>query len=141
MKQGELIMTQTQTQTRNWLGRRDGVAVVTGAAGGIGAAIALELARNGAHLAVLDLQADGAAAVAAAAADLEIDAIGLGIDISDPDSVAEASARVTDRFGQVDVLVNNAGIMRAGDLATTSLADWQRVLDVNLTGYLLCSQA
>lgn len=131
----------TSATTTDWLGLRDRVAVVTGAAGGIGAAVALELARNGARVAVLDLNLDGAVETAGLAADLGVDAVGLGVDIVDESSVAATANTVTERFGHVDILINNAGIMRAGDLATVGLADWQRVLDVNLTGYLLCSQA
>ncbi|OZF25691.1 2-deoxy-D-gluconate 3-dehydrogenase [Rhodococcus sp. 14-2496-1d] len=124
----------------NWLKLRGGTAVVTGAAGGIGAAIALELARNGMRVAVLDLQEDKAAAVADEAAELGVDAVGMAIDTSDPDAVTTVSNRVLERFGEVDVLINNAGIVRPGPLADISLADWQRVIDVNLTGYLLCAQ-
>ncbi len=136
-----MTTTSAPESVTDWLDLRDRVAVVTGAAGGIGAAIALELARNGMRLAVLDLNRDGAVETADRAADLGVASVGLGIDITDSASVGSAAELVTEKFGGADVLINNAGIMRAGDLATVALDDWQRVLDVNLTGYLLCSQA
>lgn len=125
----------------DWLGLKDRVAAVTGAGGGIGAAIALELARNGVRIAALDINEDGARNTAARAADFGSDAIGLKIDISDRSSVSAAADQVLAKYGPVDILINNAGVMRPGELADIAIEDWQTVLDVNLTGYLLCSRA
>lgn len=124
----------------SWLGLEEKVAVVTGAGGGIGAAVALELARNGARVAVLDINANGAEATAKQAAAFGSDAIPVQVDVADAERVAAAADEVTRRWGAVDVLVNNAGISASGLLSELSAADWQRVLDVNLTGYLFCSQ-
>lgn len=123
-----------------WLGLRDRIAVVTGAGSGIGAAIALEFARCGAHVVTLDIRAEAAGEVADQAGQLGVQALGLGADSTDPGALGAARDDVLRRFGRVDVLVNNAGIMRPGGLATVALSDWQRVLEVNLTGYLLCAQ-
>ena len=124
----------------SWLGLEDKVAVVTGAAGGIGAAVALELARNGARVAVLDINGANARETAREAATFGPDAFALEVDVTDEESVRAAAQEVTNRWRGVDVLVNNAGITSSAPLADVSAADWQRVLDVNLTGYLLCSQ-
>jgi NAD(P)-dependent dehydrogenase (short-subunit alcohol dehydrogenase family) len=68
-------------------------------------------------------------------------AVAVGCDISDPASVAAAAEVVRGAFGAVDVLVNNAGVLRAGSLAEIGLAEWNALLAVNLTGYLLAAQA
>jgi len=107
-------------------------AVVTGAATGIGEAIARRLARAGATIAVADLDADGASAVAAS---IGGDSFGVGIDISRADSAAQAVAAVLARRGQIDVLINNAGIAgKAAPLWEQTDEDWQRVIAVNMTG-------
>ena len=97
------------------------VAVVTGGASGIGAAIADRLAAEGATVAVFDLTAAAAHA-------------SFSVDISDDASVRAGVAAVVERFGGIDVLVNNAGIGAQGTVETASDADWARVLDVNVVG-------
>ncbi|MPQ96488.1 SDR family oxidoreductase [Modestobacter sp. I12A-02628] len=114
------------------------VALVTGGAGGIGAATAHRLARDGASVAVLDLDADGAAAVAG---DLPHGGLGLRCDITDPDSVAAAVGAVLQRYGRVDVLVNNAGMLRNADLLDMPGDVWAAVLAANLTGPFTVTQA
>ncbi|MEJ3746001.1 SDR family oxidoreductase [Actinomycetes bacterium KLBMP 9797] len=106
------------------------VAVVTGAAQGIGRRVAEVLAAEGYALAVLDRQpVPGNAALAWEG------------DVSAEADVAAFAAAVDDRFGRVDVLVNNAGIAFITPLEKTTLDDWRRVLDVNLTGpFLLCRE-
>jgi NAD(P)-dependent dehydrogenase (short-subunit alcohol dehydrogenase family) len=106
-------------------GRLDGlVAVVTGGASGIGAAVATHLHAAGAQVAVLDLDPAGSdprfAAVAA--------------DVSDRASVDAAIAGVAERFGRIDIVVNNAGIGAQGDVAGNDDAEWARVLSINVTG-------
>ncbi|MDT2004112.1 SDR family oxidoreductase [Rhodococcus opacus] len=124
----------------DWLDLKDRVAVVTGAGGGIGAAVASELARNGVRIAALDINEDGALTTAEHLKKAGTDAIGLRVDIADESSVREAAETVAARYGPADILINNAGVMRSGDLSELSLSDWQFVLDVNLTGYLLCAR-
>ncbi|WP_085315409.1 SDR family NAD(P)-dependent oxidoreductase [Derxia lacustris] len=125
----------------DWLGLAGRTIVVTGAASGIGAAVAEGAARAGARVALLDRDAAGAERLAAALAARGHRALALQCDISDEAGVLAAAARVEAELGPADGLVNNAGLLRAGALGEVSLADWNAVLGVNLTGYLLCSRS
>jgi NAD(P)-dependent dehydrogenase (short-subunit alcohol dehydrogenase family) len=114
------------------------VAIVTGAAGGLGAAIVRRLLDDGLRVAVADLDAEAARALAAR----HDDALAVAVDVSDPASAEAMAATVLDAWGRVDVLVNNAGI--AGPFAPVSevpVADWHRVIDVNLNGAFHCTRA
>jgi NAD(P)-dependent dehydrogenase (short-subunit alcohol dehydrogenase family) len=124
----------------SWLGLEERVAVVTGGASGIGAAVALEMARNGVRVAILDSNLDAGNRVAAEAATFGKDAVAVWVDTANIGSVAAAAEEVRSCLGAVDVLVNNAGIPGVGPLSEVLAPDWQRVLDVNLNGYLYCSQ-
>jgi 3-oxoacyl-[acyl-carrier protein] reductase len=110
------------------------VALVTGAASGIGRATAVRLAADGAVVGCLDRDAAGADAVASAIRDAGGVAVGLGADIVDPAAVAEAVGRLSSEAGPVDVLVNNAGVPGEGRFTDISFADWRRVLDVHVDG-------
>ncbi|HYZ31922.1 MAG TPA: SDR family oxidoreductase, partial [Crenalkalicoccus sp.] len=123
----------------DWLGLAGKVVVVTGAAGGIGSATAAAFHAAGAAVALLDRDAAGAEAEAARLGGER--AIGLGCDTTDPASLAAAAEAVAARLGPAEVLVNNAGILRPGSLAELPLAEWNALLAVNLTGYLLAAQA
>ncbi|MBW8270848.1 SDR family NAD(P)-dependent oxidoreductase [Caldovatus aquaticus] len=125
----------------DWLRLQGLACVVTGGAGGIGRAIGAGFAGAGARVALLDRDGAGAEAAAAALRAGGAEAIGLACDTTDPAAVEAAAAEVQRRLGAADVLVNNAGILRPGPLESLSLADWNQVLAVNLTGYLLCAQA
>ncbi|MGL5192612.1 MAG: 3-oxoacyl-[acyl-carrier-protein] reductase [Chroococcales cyanobacterium] len=121
---------------------RDRVAVVTGASRGIGRAIALALAAEGAKIAI------NYASNSTAADQLveEITAAGgeataIPADISKVDSVDALIKTVTDQWGRIDILVNNAGITRDTLLLRMKLEDWQAVIDTNLTGVFLCTRA
>lgn len=116
-------------------------AIVTGASSGIGAACAEELARRGANVAVNHLN-DGKSAdeIADKCRQFGVDAITIDADVSAPDAVDALFAEVDERFGALDILVANAGIQLDAAFTEMSLADWQRVLDVNLTGQFLCMQ-
>ena len=122
----------------DWLGIGGKIAVVTGAAGGIGKAIASAFREAGCKVAVLDINRDAARAVAA---ELGECALAVDCDVTDADSVSAAAAAVAETFGGADILVNNAAFLSPGNLDEVNLADWQRMLDVNLTGYLRCAQA
>jgi len=128
--------------------RLDGkVAVVTGAGGrenSIGRAYAMGLAKAGAALMIADLSQAGAERVADEIRAQGGTAFAVAADIADPASVAGMAAAVEARFGGADILVNNAAIMAEMTMAKAidyPLADWQRMLTVNLTGALLCCQA
>jgi NAD(P)-dependent dehydrogenase (short-subunit alcohol dehydrogenase family) len=113
-------------------------AFVTGAASGIGAAIAEAFAGKGVRVAVVDLNAEAAAAKAQA---LGSAAIAISCNVADETSVAEAVSKAKDTLGRIDILVNSAGIVDLAPAEDISLAAWQRTLDVNLTGSFLVSQA
>jgi len=128
---------------------KDRVAVVTGAARGIGAAIALALARRGAHLALLDLPSSSCQQSAASCQQLGVTARCYPCDVSDESQVIDAYQRVAEDFGRLDVQVNNAGILRDGLLVKVedgrvvrklTLEQWRAVIDVNLTGTFLCGR-
>jgi glucose 1-dehydrogenase len=129
------------SQTGHWLGLHERVCVVTGAASGIGAAMAQAFAEAGARVALLDRDANGAAHLAARLQAQGSSAVALGCDIADEVAVLRAADQVRDTLGPVDVLVNNAGLLRPGSLDSVSLTEWNAVLAVNLTGYLLCARA
>lgn len=120
-------------------GRR---AVVTGAARGFGAAIARRLAEAGARVTVADLRGDEAEQTAARiAAETGADCWGCPVDVSDEDSVAALFDSVAQRWGPVDLLVNNAGVFSNYYVADMPRDEWARILDVNVTGTFLCSRA
>jgi 3-oxoacyl-[acyl-carrier protein] reductase len=114
-------------------------AVVTGAAQGIGYAIAQRFAAEGCRVAIVDVDSDAAQR---AAARIDGTAIAIGADVASADDVDRAFAEVIEHFGGVDILVNNAGIV-GSDTPVKDLAeaDWNRVLDINLKGTFLCSRA
>ncbi|GAB4457915.1 MAG: 3-oxoacyl-[acyl-carrier-protein] reductase [Elainellaceae cyanobacterium] len=118
------------------------VAIVTGASRGIGRAIALALAAEGAKVAVNYASSSGAAdAVVAEIAGAGSEAIALQADVSKADQVDTLFAAVMEKWGRVDVLVNNAGITRDTLLLRMKPEDWQAVIDLNLTGVFLCTRA
>lgn len=115
--------------------------LVTGGGGGLGGAMARGIAAAGAAVAVADADGARAAAVTRAIADAGGRALGLAVDVTDPAAVRRLVDDVTARLGPIDGLVNAAGITRRGAAADFALADWERVLAVNLTGTFLCCQA
>jgi NAD(P)-dependent dehydrogenase (short-subunit alcohol dehydrogenase family) len=116
------------------------VAIVTGAARGVGAAIATSLAGAGARVCVADVDAGGAAARAAAIGAAGGQACSQLVDVSDAASVNRMVDAVLARWARVDILVNNAGIVGPVGALATSEAEWERVLRVNVTGPFLASQ-
>jgi 3-oxoacyl-[acyl-carrier protein] reductase len=123
------------------MGRYDGrVAVVTGAARGIGAGTAKRFAEEGASVAILDLDEDKAAATASGLGG-EAKAIGVACNVSDSASVEAAVGRVLEELGGLHVLVNNAGITRDNLLFKMTEEDWDSVLGVHLKGAFLMSRA
>ena len=123
----------------------DQVVAITGAARGIGLATARAYALAGAHVALLDIEGEAAQSAASeiaaecAATGRRIE--GLEVDVTQPESVTHAIDEVAAWQGRLDVLVNNAGVALRRPTLELSLDDWNRVIQVNLTGVFLCAQA
>jgi 3-oxoacyl-[acyl-carrier protein] reductase len=117
------------------------VAVVTGAARGIGAATAIQFAREGAAVAVLDLDEQACTETVDRIKASGGTAIALGCDVSDEAQVDAVINKVAGELGGVDVLVNNAGVLRDNLLHKMSALDWDIVMNVHLRGAFLCSRA
>lgn len=117
-------------------------ALVTGGAMGIGGAVAELLAARGANVAILDRSTEEAEKQAASIAGKGGTAVAIPVDVSRDGEVATAVARVAETFGGIDIVSNNAGIQRYGTVETTSEAEWDEVLNVNLKSvYLVCHHA
>lgn len=123
------------------MGLCDRVCVVTGAAGGIGAEIARQLLAAGARVALLDLDGQAVKQMQAQLGDTGARLIGIQVDVTNADSVAHAALAVESCWGGCDVLVNNAAALYADAVMDIAVDKWNRLLSVNLTGYLVMAQA
>lgn len=122
-------------------GRLEGkAAFITGSASGIGRAIALRFAEEGALVAVADMDAEGGAETARRITDRCGKAVFLETDVTSEDSVRASIADCVERFGHMDVLVNDAAIVLMAGAVDTNVEDWDRVLNVNLRGGFLCAK-
>jgi 3-oxoacyl-[acyl-carrier protein] reductase len=128
---------------------KDSVIAITGAAQGLGKAIAIEFAKQGAHIALLDMQAEALDTTAAELVALGLKAKGFVVNVTDETEVETTFAAIVAEFGQLNGLINSAGIMRDGMLLKVkegkvvdkmSRQQFQSVLDVNVTGTFLCSR-
>ncbi len=119
---------------------KDRVALVTGAGQGLGEAIAHRLAAEGCPVAIADLDAGRAEAVAHALREAGGRAVAIPTNVTDEASVQAMVERTVAELGGLEILVSNAGILKAHDLQEFPLSDWRAVLDVNLTGYFLCAR-
>ncbi len=117
------------------------VAVITGAASGIGKGIARTAAREGMRVVMADVEAPALDAAAAEVAELGAETLALATDVTDPDAVEALAAAAYDRFGAVHLLCNNAGVFQAGVIWERSRADWEWVMNVNFWGVLNGIQA
>lgn len=133
-------MSQTAKQLLPGASQQGRVALVTGAAMGIGAAIAERLGHDGHTVVVADINLAAAQEMVAGLHAQGIEAMALVIDVGDAESISAAFALLQARFGRCDVLVNNAGVAKTQAFLECDLSDWQRVLNINLTGSLLCGQ-
>ncbi len=122
-------------------GLKDNVAVVTGAASGIGKEIARRFARAGTVAVVLDVDGEGGQRTAAEIVAAGGRAAALKVDVTDEDQVDRAIARIVAEFGRLDVLVCNAGIQIVAPLVELSFGDWKRLLAIHLDGAFLCTRA
>lgn len=116
-------------------------ALITGASSGIGKATALEFARSGIDLALVGRDQSKLDDVAAAARQLGVTAQAYSVDLSQVAEVKSRIAAIASEFGLIDILINNAGMGYTGDLLTTPLEDWQKVMDLNVTSVFQCIQA
>ena len=119
---------------------KDRVALVTGAAQGMGRGIAQALAEEGAAVAVTDIQQDGGAETATMVEKLGVRASAFTMDVTSEASVAQTLEAVVREFGHLDVLVNNAGVIKMNPFLDISATDYAATFDVNVKGVLLCSQ-
>ncbi len=122
------------------MGLNNRVALVTGAGKGIGNAIATRLAADGARVVIADVNADTAKAAAAELVKQGKDAIGIAADVSKLDDIKKMMKQIIDHYGQLDIVVNNAGILRSSRLEEVSPEEWDLVLAVNLKSVFLVSQ-
>jgi sorbitol-6-phosphate 2-dehydrogenase len=121
---------------------QDKVAIVTGAAQGLGEALSLRLAQEGCHLLLTDVSEEKVTSTAAKIAEATgRRAIGVRADVTNEDDCAYMVEHAMTAYGKVDILVANAGILKAGDITEFAPADWRRVIEVNLVGYFLAAQA
>jgi NAD(P)-dependent dehydrogenase (short-subunit alcohol dehydrogenase family) len=115
------------------------VAFVTGAASGIGQATAVAFAAEGARVAILDLPETALHEIAHAVANAGGEVLTLACDVSKPGEVEAAVARTVERFGRLDIALNNAGVEnKAAPVAEIELEEWDRILDINLRGTFVC---
>jgi short-subunit dehydrogenase len=113
-------------------------ALITGASSGIGKATALAFAKAGVDVALVSRSVDKLAVVAEAVQHTGVNAKAYSVDLACVDQVQEQIQAIAHDFGDIDILVNNAGMGHIASLSQTSLSDWQRVLDLNLTSVFQC---
>ena len=117
------------------------IAMITGAGQGIGAAIAQHLGASGCKLVLVDINKDHLSSLSKQLTDQGIENMPITLDVTKKAEIEKSFAAVIERFGTIDVLVNNAGIIRDGFISKISEQDWDQVLDVNLKAAFLCCQA
>jgi len=116
------------------------VAIVTGACRGLGKAMAIGLAKHGCNIVVSDIIENQACKTAKEIQKLGVKAIAVKTDVSSEDSIKNLIKETIKRFRKIDILINNAGIFRPTPLEAMKKQDWDKILDINLNGYLLCAQ-
>jgi len=132
---------QTTRSARELLDLKDRVALITGGSVGLGRQMAEGLAEMGAHIALCARKKDRCEQAAQDLKMLGIRTLALGCDVKDPSSVGQAVETTVQQLGRLDILINNAGISWGAPMEQMTLADWNKVLETNLTGTFLCSQA
>ena len=117
------------------------VALITGAAGGIGQAIARRLAREGAHVALADIRTEALDVIARIIESHNRKALKVAVAVTQTAQVAQMVQAVVNSFGHIDIFFNNAGIIRVQNFLEVTETEWDQVIDVNLKGVFLCGQA
>jgi NAD(P)-dependent dehydrogenase (short-subunit alcohol dehydrogenase family) len=130
----------TRQDSSDWLGLLGRICVVTGGGGGIGRAVATSLAQAGARVAAIDRDERGLEVTRTELREFGAGHVVTPCDTSDAESVAAVAEAIEKLLGPCSVLVNAAAVLRPGGLDTLSLAEWNAVMSVNLTGYFLCAQ-
>lgn len=120
---------------------QDQVAIVTGAASGIGREIARTFAREGAKVVIADLYTEGAKRVAEEIANDGGEAMGIAMDVADEQQVNAGVAAVVDAYGRIDILISNAGIQHIDPIVDLSFEDWRKVVAIHLDGGFLTTRA
>ncbi|HID86688.1 MAG TPA: sorbitol-6-phosphate dehydrogenase [Anaerolineae bacterium] len=121
---------------------QDRIAIVTGAAQGLGEALARRLAAEGCHVVVADINGRGAQRVAEEiSAQSGRRALAMTVDVTKSQQVEEMVRRTVEEFGRLDILVANAGIIESREITDFPEEVWRRIIEVNLTGYFLCAKA
>jgi len=131
----------SQKEARIKMRLKDKVALITGGARGIGQAIAMTFAKEGANIVVADVNLELAGRTSADIEALGRKAMSLEMDVTDYTEVEEGVNKILDKFGKVDILVNNAGITKDNLLLRMSQAEWDAVINVNLKGTFNCIKA
>lgn len=124
----------------DWLGLDGTVVAITGAAGGVGVCLAESFSAVGASVALLDREQGAVDALAARLRREGVEALGVACDVSDQESVAAAAGAVLEQLGPVGALVNNAAVLQSGLATTIPLEEWNWLIGINLTGYMLCAR-
>jgi 3-oxoacyl-[acyl-carrier protein] reductase len=117
------------------------VSIITGAGAGMGRQMAITFGAAGSHVVLFDRDGDAAERVAGELAGAAPEALAIHGDVTDEAAVGRAVEAATERFGAVDVLINNAGVLSQYDFLDMKMDDWDRVMDINLRGALLCMKA
>ena len=117
------------------------VVVITGSANGIGKACAIRFAEEGAHIACLDLAEELNQSVAAECRKLGVEALALKCNVTDKANIGENIKTIKEKWGRIDILVASAGVYTGTPLAEVPFEQWQRTLEINLTGVFLINQA
>lgn len=120
---------------------KDRVSIVTGGGQGIGKAISLGLARNGAKVVIVDISQENADSMAKEIEKLGGSALSYKMDVSNHQEVCDTVNKILDKYGKIDILVNNAGITRDSLLLKMKEEDWDKVLNINLKGVFNCTKA
>lgn len=120
---------------------KDKVAIITGSARGIGKAIAAKFAQEGAKVVISDINVEQCEATAKEIAGLGVETLAVGCNVTKKAEVANLMAKTKEKFGSIDIIVNNAGITRDGLFVRMKEEDWDMVLNINLKGTFLCAQA